>query len=172
MIIRLATLNDIPQIMLLIAEIVPDMRAQGNFQWDSTYPNAQVFENDIALGQLWVADADGAIAGITAITTDQYPEYADVGMDLNETAIVTHRLAVSNNYRGQGIAAKLLQQAEQVAIDRGIKTLRIDTNSNNKATRQLFPKMGYEFAGEIGLDFRPNLRFYCYEKRLDGAENN
>jgi GNAT superfamily N-acetyltransferase len=171
MIIRLATLNDIPQIMLLIAEVVPAMRAQGNFQWDSTYPNAQVFENDIALGQLWVADAGDDIAGITAITTDQYPEYASVGMDLNETAIVTHRLAVSSNYRGQGIAAKLLQQAEQVAIDRGIKTLRIDTNSNNKATRQLFPKMGYEFAGEIGLDFRPNLRFYCYEKRLDVAEN-
>ena len=169
MIIRLATLNDIPQIMLLIAEIVPAMRAQGNFQWDSTYPNAEVFENDIALGQLWVADVDGDIAGISAITTDQYPEYASVGLDLSETAIVTHRLAVSNNYRGQGIAAKLLQQAEQVAIDRGIKTLRIDTNSNNKATRQLFPKMGYEFAGEMGLDFRPNLRFYCYEKRLDGV---
>jgi hypothetical protein len=26
--------------------------------------------------------------------------------------------------------------------------------------------LGYVFAGEIGLGFRPNLRFYCYEKRL------
>lgn len=167
MIIRLATLNDIPGIMQLIAEVVPAMNALGNFQWDSTYPNAKVFENDIALNQLWVADAGGVIAGISAITTDQEPEYADVGWDISETAIVTHRLAVSSHYRGQGIAAKLLQQAEQEAINRGIKTLRIDTNSNNKATRQLFPKLGYEFAGEIGLGFRPNLRFYCYEKRLD-----
>jgi GNAT superfamily N-acetyltransferase len=167
MFIRLATLNDIPQIMQLIAEVVPAMNAAGNFQWDSTYPNADVFENDIAHGQLWVADAGGDIAGIAAITTDQEPEYAGVGWDLNETAIVTHRLAVSACYRGQGIAASLLQQAEKEAISRGIKTLRIDTNSNNKATRQLFPKLGYEFAGEIGLGFRPNLRFYCYEKRLD-----
>ncbi|MGZ3751489.1 MAG: N-acetyltransferase family protein [Mucilaginibacter sp.] len=170
MIIRRATLNDIPKIMLLIAEVVPAMNALGNFQWDSTYPNAKVFENDIALAQLWVADADGDIAGISAITTDQEPEYANVGWDLSETAIVTHRLAVSTRYRGQGIAGKLLQQAEQEAISRGIKTLRIDTNSNNKATRQLFPKLGYEFAGEIGLGFRPNLRFYCYEKRLDGED--
>jgi GNAT superfamily N-acetyltransferase len=167
MLIRHATLSDMPGIMRLIAEVVPAMNATGNFQWDSNYPDTGVFENDIACRQLWVADADGDIAGIAAITTDQEAEYADVGWDLAETAVVTHRLAVSTHYRGQGIGAKLLQQAEREAIIRGIKTLRIDTNSNNKATRQLFPKLGYEFAGEIGLGFRPNLRFYCYEKRLD-----
>ena len=167
MIIRLAILGDIPGIMQLIAEVVPAMNAAGNFQWDSTYPNATVFEKDIELRQLWVADADGDIAGVSAITTDQEAEYAQVGWDLNETAIVTHRLAVSTRYRGQGIAAKLMQQAEAEATRRGIKTLRVDTNTSNKATQQLFPKLGYQYAGEIGLGFRPNLRFYCYEKRLD-----
>lgn len=167
MIIRHATLNDIPGIMRLIAEVVPAMNAAGNFQWDSSYPNAAVFEKDIELNQLWVADVDGDIAGISAITTDQEPEYAGVGWDINETAIVTHRLAVSTRYRGQGIAAKLMQQAEDEAIRRNIKTLRIDTNTSNQATQQLFPKLGYKYSGEIGLGFRPNLRFYCYEKRLE-----
>ena len=167
MIIRRATLNDIPAIVQLIAEVVPAMNAAGNFQWDSSYPNAAVFEKDIELNQLWVADADGYIAGVSAITTDQEPEYALVAWDLNETAIVTHRLAVSTRYRGQGIATKLMQQAENEAVKRGIKTLRIDTNTSNQATQQLFPKLGYRYAGEIGLGFRPNLRFYCYEKRLD-----
>jgi len=167
MLIRLATLNDIPQILQLIAEVVPVMNAAGNFQWDSTYPNTTVFENDISRNQLWVAEEDNGVAGIAAITTDQEPEYALVGWDLNEPAIVVHRLAVSVHHHGKGIATKLMQQAEQVAVNRGIKVLRIDTNSTNKATRQLFPKLGYEFAGEIGLGFRPNLKFYCYEKRLD-----
>lgn len=167
MIIRRAALNDIPGIMQLIAEVVPAMNAAGNFQWDASYPNAAIFEKDIELGQLWVADIGGDIAGVSAITTDQEPEYALVGWNLNETAIVTHRLAVSTHYRGQGIAAKLMQQAEDEAIKRDIKTLRIDTNTNNQATQQLFPKLGYKYAGEIGLGFRPNLRFYCYEKRLD-----
>lgn len=166
MLIRHATLNDIPQIMQLIAEVVPAMNASGNFQWDSTYPNAEVFEKDIALNQLWVADVDSAIAGISAITTDQEAEYAEVGWDINETAIVTHRLAVSEKYRGQGIGAALLMQAEKEAVDRNINLLRIDTNTNNQATQKLFPKFGYQFAGEIGLGFRPNLRFYCYEKRV------
>ena len=164
--IRLATLNDIPKIMQLIAEVVPLMNASGNFQWDSTYPNSDVFEKDIALSLLWVAELEGIIAGIAAITTDQEPEYANVGWDINELAIVTHRLAVSEKSRGKGVAAALLTQAERVAELKGTKILRIDTNTQNQATQKLFPKLGYIFAGEIGLDFRPGLRFYCYEKKL------
>ncbi len=164
MTIRHAILSDVHQIMQLISEVVPAMNAAGNFQWDSAYPNAGVFENDIALKQLWVAEIEGAIAGIAAITTEQEPEYADLGWDITEKAIVTHRLAVSEKFRGKGIAAALLLQAEKEAIKMGIKTLRIDTNTKNKATQNLFPKLGYQLAGEIGLRFRPGLRFYCYEK--------
>jgi len=164
--IRLANLNDIPPIMQIIRNVVPAMRAAGNFQWDDTYPNPGAFEKDIALDQLWVAEVDDDIAGLAAITTEQYPEYAEVGLDITETAIVVHRLAVDPKFRGRGIAAALLMQAEQEAVKRGIAVLRIDTNTLNQATQALFPKLGYVFAGEIGLEFRPGLRFYCYEKRL------
>ena len=164
--IRQAIITDIPNIMQLIAEVVPVMNAAGNLQWDNNYPNAQVFTKDIEAAQLCVAVVDGDIAGIAAVTTDQEPEYAEVGWNIDELAIVTHRLAVSPQYQGKGLAAALLQQAEIEATKRGIKFLRIDTNTANKATQRLFPKLGYVFAGEIGLAFRPNLRFYCNEKRL------
>ncbi len=166
--IRYARSEDIPSILRLVAEVVPLMNADGNLQWDGHYPNKEVFTNDIQHGKLWVAEIGGQIAGVSAITTDQDPEYADVGWDLSETAVVTHRLAVSPRFRGKGVAVALLQQAEQEALRRGIATLRIDTNSENVATQKLFPKMGYVFAGEIGLSYRPGLKFYCYEKRLDG----
>jgi GNAT superfamily N-acetyltransferase len=166
MFIRKAKLADIPEILKLIESVVPAMRASGNFQWDSSYPNKQVFERDISLSQLWVAETELAIAGVIAITTDQSPEYADVGWDISEAAIVTHRLAVDLQHQGMGIAKGLLMEAEQEAIRRNIKVLRIDTNVNNTTTRQLFPKLGYTYAGEISLAFRPNLRFCCYEKRL------
>lgn len=167
MLMRLATLSDIPEIMEMIRELVPIMNASGNFQWDEFYPNPEKFSDDVAHDKLWVAVIDEKIVGVSAITTDQDPEYAQVGWDLSELAIVTHRLAVSIHHRGQGIAEALLRKAEEEAIRRDIKTLRIDTNSMNTATQKLFPKLGYTFAGEIGLSYRPNLRFYCYEKRLD-----
>lgn len=166
MIIRLATLIDVVAIMQMIKAVVPAMIASGNFQWDDQYPNPKVFTEDIAKNQLWVAEIDGQIAGVAAITTDQDDEYAQVGWDITEPAIVTHRLAVSPHYAGRGIAQALLKQAEVVAIQQGITLLRIDTNSENQATQKLFPKLGYTYAGEISLAFRPGLRFFCYQKVL------
>ena len=90
----------------------------------------------------------------------------ELGWDLSEPAIVTHRLAVDPDFRGQGTGAALLEQAETVARERGVAVLRIDTNTQNQVTRRLFPRHGYVLAGEIGLSFRADLRFVCYEKRL------
>ena len=166
MLIRLASADDLPQLMALLRRVVPLMRASGNLQWDDAYPNEQVFLRDIELGQLWVAEMTGAVAGVAAITTDQEPEYAQVGWDVAEPAIVVHRVAVDPAHRGAGIAAALMQQAEAVAREQAISVLRVDTNTENAATQRLFPKLGYTLAGEIGLVFRPGLRFLCYEKRL------
>lgn len=163
---RLATLNDIPSLLELVRRVVPLMRAGGNFQWDDAYPNEAVFRKDIEQEYLWVTELDGRLVGVAAITTDQEPEYAQVGWDLSEMAIVVHRLAVDPAARGRGVAADLLAKADEVARKRGINVLRIDTNTQNEATQRLFPKAGYQLAGEIGLSFRPGLRFYCYEKRL------
>ncbi|MEE1884121.1 GNAT family N-acetyltransferase [Pedobacter flavus] len=166
MVIRLATLNDISGIMDLVKCVVPLMQASGNFQWDEDYPNPEVFSNDISLNQLWVVEIDGIISGVSAITKDQDPEYADVGWDITESAIVTHRLAVNPAFQGRGIAKALMQQAEHVAKEQNIIKLRVDTNTKNVATQALFPKLGYLLSGEISLAKRPGLRFYCYEKIL------
>ncbi|WP_158945659.1 GNAT family N-acetyltransferase [Granulicella sp. S190] len=164
--IRLATCDDLAALMDLMRRIVPLMRAEGNLQWDDTYPNDAVFQRDIDLKQLWVAAEDDRIAGVAAITMDQESDYLQVGWDIHEPAIVVHRLAVDPASRGLGVAGALMQKAEEVALDRGITVLRVDTNTQNEATQRLFPKLGYLLAGEIGLEFRPGLRFFCYEKRL------
>jgi len=164
--IRQAALQDVPAIMALVRRVVPLMRANGNLQWDDTYPNAAVFERDVEQAQLWVAEIDVVIAGVAAITTDQEPEYANVGWDISEPAIVVHRVAVDPVFRGRGIAEALMLQAEAVARSRGIGVLRVDTNTQNAATQKLFPKLGYTLSGETGLGFRAGLRFLCYEKRL------
>ena len=166
MLIRNGKIEDVPAVMSLVRRVVPLMQATGNLQWDDKYPNAAVFEDDVKLAQMWIAEIEGQIAGVAAITTDQSPEYADVGWDLAEPAIVIHRLAVDPAFRGAGIATTLMLQAETVARTHGITVLRVDTNTQNEVTQRLFPKLGYSLAGEIGLGFRPGLRFRCYEKRL------
>ncbi len=164
--VRQAEMADVGAVMALVARSVPLMRAAGNLQWDDTYPNAEVFAEDVRVRQLWVAELEGRVAGVTAITTEQSPEYAEVGWDLKEPAVVVHRLVVDPEFRGCGVGERLMLQAETVARGWGIEVLRVDTNTRNLATQGLLPKMGYSLAGEIGLEFRPGLRFFCYEKRL------
>jgi ribosomal protein S18 acetylase RimI-like enzyme len=153
--------------MALVRRVVPIMRASGNLQWSADYPNEAVFWADIEQAQLWVAELDGAVAGVAALTTDQDEEYAQADWDVSEPALVTHRLAVDPSAQGKGVALALMEQAEKQAVARGLRALRVDTNSENAATQRLFPKLGYRFAGEITLAFRPGLRFFCYEKRLE-----
>lgn len=164
--IQKATAQNIAQIMTLVRRVVPLMRAVGNLQWDDTYPNPEVFLRDVEKDQLWIAVIDGAVAGVAAITQDQEPEYANVGWDIAEPAIVVHRLAVDPEFRGRGIAEALMRHAEEVALSHSISVLRVDTNTRNPATQKLFPKLGYTLSGETELGFRVGLRFLCYEKRL------
>jgi len=165
--IRRATAADLPAIVALVQAVVPQMNADGNMQWTSEYPNEAVFRRDVGRQHLWIAERLGALEGVAALTQDQDPEYADADWDAAEPALVTHRLAVTPEAQGRGVAGALLVQAEYEARALGLRTLRVDTNSENAATQRLFPKLGYRFAGEIKLAFRPGLRFFCYEKRLD-----
>jgi len=71
--IKLATPEDIPALMTMVRRVVPMMRAAGNLQWNDDYPNAEIFLRDIGRGQLWVAEVDAVIAGVTAMTTDEEP---------------------------------------------------------------------------------------------------
>jgi ribosomal protein S18 acetylase RimI-like enzyme len=164
--IRLATQDDLPALMALVRRVVPLMLAAGNRQWDEGYPNEPVFERDIALEQLWVAETENGIAGVAALTMDQEPEYAQANWDMSAKALVVHRLAVDPAFRGAGVASALMQKAEEVAVEREFAVVRVDTNTENAATQRLFPKLGYRLAGEIGLGMRPGLRFFCYEKPI------
>lgn len=56
----------------VLGRVIPLMRATGNLQWDERYPNAAVFAQDVERTQLWVAEIDGAIAGVAAVTKDQH----------------------------------------------------------------------------------------------------
>jgi ribosomal protein S18 acetylase RimI-like enzyme len=170
MLIRLAVRENVATVMALLRQVVPLMQAAGNLQWDERYPNEAVFELDVVRKQLWVAEIDGVIAGMAAVTTEPELEYAQVGWDIEEPAVMVHRLAVDPAFRGAGIAALMMRKAEEVATERGISIVRTDTSAENATAQRLFSKLGYELAGEIGLSFRPGLRVLCYEKRLNQAQ--
>ena len=159
--LRLATAGDVPTIMVIIRANLPLMEAAGNPQWDATYPLADHFEADIAQQQLWVAvDQERGVVGCGALTESPEPDYASAGCDLTYKSIVPHRMAIDPQWQRKGIASLFLQQAEQLAKDRGYSFVRIDTNKCNPVMPSLITKAGYEFKGEISLTGTPETYRY------------
>jgi GNAT superfamily N-acetyltransferase len=136
--IRLGVMEDIPIIMTMIREhVVPKMKAVGNTQWGDDYPNAEVFEDDVRLGQLYVAciaseERMEELVGAGAITTEQCHEYQQCGLDTSIPCVSPHRLAAHPNHAGRGIGRMLMLQAEEVCRKKSIDRIRgnINTSAN------------------------------------------
>ena len=146
--VRKGTAADVPVIMKIIQEyVLPAMHAVGNTQWGDDYPNTEVFTEDAELGQLYVAELDGELVGAGAITTEQYHEYAQCGLDTLIPAVCPHRLVAHPLHAGKGIGKVLMLQVEEVCREKQIDRVRVDTNEMNKAANKLFVGLRYEFIG-------------------------
>lgn len=79
------------------------------------------------------------------------PEYANIiGKWLtNDGFVVFHRVAISENHLGKGLAKKLLEYIEAFAIENKIYSIKADTNFDNIAMLKIFEKLGYILCGEV-----------------------
>lgn len=55
---RLATESDLPEIMVIVKQIVVEMSSSNNRQWDETYPLPDDFLQDINTKSLYVLEEE------------------------------------------------------------------------------------------------------------------
>ncbi|MGP4066047.1 GNAT family N-acetyltransferase [Oceanobacillus sp. M65] len=162
---RLATSSDLLKISLIVKQIVVEMSSSNNRQWDETYPLPEDFLQDINTKSLYVLEEDAQLKGVISINEDFPPEYKDLNWK-SEVFLVIHRLAVNPANRKEGVGMMLMQFAEQVAKERGIKFLISDTSELNTGMNRLFSKLQYKKVGQIQLGEK-EFRFNGYEKEID-----
>jgi ribosomal protein S18 acetylase RimI-like enzyme len=150
--------------MNLIQSVVEHMRTQSIDQWDEIYPNSNKILDDITQQSGYIAiDAD-QIVGYVVLNTVQAPEYQDCTWTLDDKQpLVIHRLCVHAQHQGKGYAVKLVHWAEQFAIEKKYRSIRLDAFVQNPAALRLYQKLGYQKTGKV--NFRKGI-FYCYEKVL------
>ncbi|MCE5284828.1 MAG: GNAT family N-acetyltransferase [Pelosinus sp.] len=164
--IRKAHYTDIKEIMNIIRDTVVEMHSDGNTQWDETYPQENDFLKDIQKGDLYVCERDGNLVGFACINKIEPPEYMGLPWSKKDTAMIIHRMAVSQYYRRSGIGTELMAFADQFAVQNNVQYLKTDTYSINTKMNTMFLKCGYKRAGE--MIFRSKEKpFYCYEKVLN-----
>ena len=76
---------------------------------------------------------------------------------------MVHRLAISDDYIGKGLAQKMMLYTEDFALQQNIFSVKVDTNFDNIPMLKIFEKLGYTYCGEV--TFRAGIR-KAFEKKL------
>lgn len=161
---RLASMNDLEEIVLLVQNAVAKMEEEDIHQWDALYPTGEDFENDIKNGNLYIGIAEGKIAVVFAVNQECDQDYRNGDWAYPQRSyFVLHRLCVNPAFQNRGVAAKTMQFIEAMLQNRGIQAIRLDVFSNNPYSQKLYARAGYVQTGVA--DWRMG-RFYLMEKYI------
>jgi len=163
---RKASLSDINPIWNILQQAIIRRKNDGSNQWQDGYPNLEVVQKDIEKEAGYVLTEGETIVGYIAVLINDEPEYAKLKGEwlTNDDFVLFHRVAISENYLGKGLAKMMINCIEDFAIENNIKSIKADTNFDNDAMLNIFEKLGYKYCGQV--HFRGNPR-RAFEKVLN-----
>ncbi len=165
MVLRKAERAELPAIWEIIQHAIEQRRRDGSRQWQDGYPNPGTLENDFNQGMAYVVEEKGDLLLYAAVIFEPEPAYAAIeGRWLTDGPyLVLHRVATSSKAAGKGIGTVFFRMAEDLCQERGVPSIKVDTNFDNKPMLRILEKLGYTYCGEVY--FRGSAR-RAYEKVL------
>ncbi|MBP1616888.1 MAG: Acetyltransferase family [Bacteroidetes bacterium] len=151
---RKANQMDVESIWRILQQAIERRRLDGSEQWQDGYPNPEVVEKDISKDHGYLLLDGDKVVAYAAIMVNNEPAYDTIigkWLTTGSDFLVLHRVAVENNYLGQGIAKLIFNKAEKMACHKGIHSIRVDTNFDNQPMLHLMNKLGYTYCGEVFL---------------------
>lgn len=148
---RKATINEIPKIWEILQKAIQRRKEDGSNQWQDGYPNPEVVKADIEKETGFVLTDGENLVGYCAVLINDEPAYAGIeGKWLtNSDFVVVHRIAISQDYLGKGLAKQMMKFIEEFAIQNNIYSVKADTNFDNIAMMKTFVNAGYVYCGEV-----------------------
>lgn len=148
--------KDIPAIMSIISDAQSYLKDLGIDQWQDGYPNEEQILIDIKNEDSYViANEENAVMGTVVFTTKIEPTYQNIEGDWitkgDSKYGVIHRLAVSDEFRGYGVAKYVFQFCEDELVKSKVQSMRIDTHRGNSGMQKLIKSLGYKYCGVIIL---------------------
>lgn len=155
--------GDLAKIMMIIRQAQEYLRLAGIDQWQNGYPNKETIWRDIERGNSYVLTEDDQVVGTTVLEFDGDPNYDTI----YEGAWITtgpygaiHRIAVANQFKGGGLATKMIRAMAALCRQQGVLSLRVDTHKDNKSMQTMLQKNGFQYCGVIHLaDGSPRVAF-------------
>ena len=158
-----ATTHDLPLIMNIIKEAQSYFKQNHINQWQNNYPNNQTIENDIKNGYSYVLLEEEEIIATVCVSFDGEANYENI-MDgswlSNGEYAVIHRLAVKDTHKGKGISTIVFKKIEDMCIEKGITSIKVDTHEENASMQKLLQKNNFQYCGIIFVaDQSPRVAF-------------
>ena len=157
MYLRKSNEKDLREIMKIISQAKAYFKENEINQWQNNYPNIETIISDINKNESYVLVEQEDIIATSVISFNGEKNYENIynGQWLtNEKFAVIHRIAVSNNHKGKGIAAQILKYVESMCREKGINSIKIDTHEDNISMQKLLKKSGFKYCGIILLEDR------------------
>ena len=162
--ITLATPRNLDAIMEMYASCVEGMTNLGIDQWDEHYPNRKIIEQDLKEGCYYIGIIDNEIVAGMRVDNIQDPTYLNINWaDKSNNFMVVHRLGSKTKVWNKGIGKKMMDFAENIAIESGYSSFRLDTYSHNPKAMEFYKRLGYQQLGHINLKPDKDI-YYCFEK--------
>lgn len=122
-------------------------------QWQKGYPSREVWIHDILCEDAWLAVESDTVLGVFAFQTIPDPSYSAIdGAWLTDTPYASmHRVCVSDNAKGKGVAGAMFAFGFQKAKELGFRSMRIDTHPGNRPMKRALEKAGFLPCGTIIL---------------------
>lgn len=151
LILRKAERTELPTIWTIVQFAIEQRRLDGSRQWQDGYPNPATLEDDLKKGYAYVIEESGEILLYAAIIFDPEPAYEAIeGRWLTDGPyLVMHRIAVSSQAKGKGIATAFFHLAEDLCRSKGVPSIKVDTNFDNAPMLRIMDKLGYTYCGEV-----------------------
>ena len=160
-------IQDIEEILILKEKINLDLLNQGMTQWNNGYPNREVFENDILLNsQYKMLNEAGHIIGIGSVNNVQHQTFAEANWtDKSNNFFLIYRLGIDPDYQNQGLAGKMMDFLEDVAISKNATSIRLGALSSYEKVVSFYLKRNYKI---IESKFFPvsKMKYHLMEKLI------
>ncbi|GAA0856289.1 GNAT family N-acetyltransferase [Clostridium nitritogenes] len=153
--LRKSVNEDINNIMQIIDEAKEALKEQGIDQWQNGYPNDDVIRNDILNNDSYVFIKNNEIVATSVVSFDgekTYDKIYDGNWISNDEFAVIHRIAISNKYKGTGIASEIIKMIEAICLDKNVHSIKVDTHEFNMPMQKLLKKNDFKYCGVIYLE--------------------
>ena len=149
---RAVTEADIEEVDLIFRQAKNYLKKHRVDQWQDGYPNADTVRGDIGRGEGYVMTCGGQIAGYFCLAARPEPCYdglTDGKWRSEGPYTVIHRSCVGAEFRGTGMADRLIAAAEELTLAMGIRDIRADTHRHNEAMKKLMKRCGFQYRGNV-----------------------